>query len=97
MTANHLEYKVKGELEVCKDYDQFKMKHNTLHKVSKERHPNPGNIIYIDTSIQKNQVMEVQRILLYSKTHASRKIVFLYEYKIIINIKFHPFIQILEN
>ena len=52
-TVKHLQYSVRGELDVCEDYSMDKRDHILLHKVAGGRNLKPGEMIYLDISSQK--------------------------------------------
>ena len=51
-TAKHLHYSVEGTLEMCEDYNMAKIKHKLLYKVEEEHGLQPGEMIYLDISLQ---------------------------------------------
>ena len=53
VTVNHLQYRVKGVVEVCEDYSTEKSKHKFLHKVTEERNLKPVEMIYLDLISEK--------------------------------------------
>ena len=52
-TLKNLQHIVKETLEVFEDWHMAKIKQKFQHKVVEEREPNPGEIIYLDLSLQK--------------------------------------------
>ena len=52
-TAKHLNYIVKGNLDVCEDYTMEKKNQKLLHKVAEERNLKPAEMIYLYLSSQR--------------------------------------------
>ena len=52
-TAKHLNYRIKGALEIRQEYDMVKIKRKFLHKVAEEQDLKPSKMIYLSISSQK--------------------------------------------